>query len=42
MIAQIPAVLSKEGAVTQHAKIHWHRTHMNNCWINEITNKLKQ
>jgi hypothetical protein len=22
MIAQIPAVLSKEGAVTQHAKIH--------------------
>jgi hypothetical protein len=49
-IAQIPSVSSKEGAVIGavlstrkfHRGHHWHQTHMNNCWINEITNKLKQ
>jgi hypothetical protein len=47
-IAQIPAVSSKEGAVIVlstwkfHRGHHWHQTHMNNCRINEFTNKLKQ
>jgi hypothetical protein len=36
-IAQIPAVSSKEGAVIGAVQ-----THMNNCRINEISNKLKQ
>jgi hypothetical protein len=48
-IAQIPAVSSKEvaviGAVLNTRKFHlghhWHQTHINNCRINEITNKLK-
>jgi hypothetical protein len=43
-IAQIPVVSSKEGAVLSTRKFHrghhWHQTHMNNCRINEITNKL--
>jgi hypothetical protein len=42
-IAQMP---SKEGAVLSTRKFHqghhWHQTHMHNCRINEITNKLEQ
>jgi hypothetical protein len=49
-IAQIPDVSSKDGAVIGavlsmrkfHRGHHLHPTHMNNCRINEITNKLKQ
>jgi hypothetical protein len=50
-IAQFPAVSSKEGAVIgavlstrkfHRGGHHWHQTHMNNCRINEISNKLKQ
>jgi hypothetical protein len=49
-IALILAVSSKEGAVIGavlstrkfHRDHHWHQTHMNNCRINEISNKLKQ
>jgi hypothetical protein len=49
-IAQIPTISSKDGAVIGavlstrkfHRGHHWHQTHMNNCWINEITNKLNQ
>jgi hypothetical protein len=32
-------VLSKDKLHRGH---HWHQTHMNNCRINEISNKLKQ
>jgi hypothetical protein len=49
-MAQIPAVSSKAGAVIgavlpdgifRMLSHHWHQTHMNNCRINEIANKLK-
>jgi hypothetical protein len=43
-IAQVPVVSSKEGVVLGTRKFHrghhWHQTHMNNCRINEISNKL--